>query len=167
MIQIGDKISVIDDDLEGIVTKVDDNTVHFETAEGFILQYDTHKVVVIGELLQKNLEKKQPIQKDKQKVTPRKKSVKTPVFDLHIEKIQPKHQHLSAGHKLQIQLDEAQRIIHQYKNKHYKELVLIHGHGKGVLRTEIIKLLKKNNLSYADADYMKYGAGALLVILKK
>ena len=167
MIQIGDKISVIDDDLEGVVTKVDGDTIQFETTEGFLFNYDARKVVVIGNLLQENLKKKQAIQKDKPKATPHKKSVKTPVFDLHIEKIQPKHQHLSAGHKLQIQLDEAQRIIHRHKNKHYKELVLIHGQGKGVLRSKIIELLKKNNLSYIDADYIKYGTGALLVILKK
>lgn len=159
----GDRIAVIDDNLEGVVEKIENQTVFFTTDDGFTMQLSVDKVVVIGNILDTvnpgKPKKKTP--KTKVKQDPK----KTPVFDLHIEKILPRHHHLNAGQKLEIQLNEVKRIIHKMKRKHYKEFVLIHGGGKGVLRKEIEKILRQNGLTYTDASYREFGRGAVLVIV--
>ena len=164
-IKVGDKVSAIDDNLEGIVEKVENQTVFFITEDGFTMQLPVKKVVVIDVFLDEKLQEKRFIPKDKTDKKPAKQtSEKTPVFDLHIEKIQPRHHHLNAGQKLEIQRNEVKRIINRMKRKHYKEFVLIHGKGKGVLRKEIEKILRQSGLSYTDASYREYGNGAVLVI---
>jgi dsDNA-specific endonuclease/ATPase MutS2 len=167
--KIGDKIAVIDDRLEGIVTAVSENNIHFETDEGFQYIYPMDKVVVIASELQEKLNKQKIISKDKDGKLQQKKKYKQneiPVFDLHIEKIQARHKHLSVAMILEIQMKEVERIIHKMKRSHYKQFILIHGEGKGILRKEIVKVLKYKGLTYTDASYQKYGNGAILVICR-
>lgn len=163
--KIGDTIAVIDEDLEGRVTSIGQDEVYFETSEGFSYHYPKEKVVVISlelsaQLYQTPVKPKDFIISNAQAKTPE----KIPVFDLHIEKILAKHQHLSAGQKLDIQLKEVQHILYKINRQHYKEFVLIHGQGKGVLRREIEKLLHQKGFAYSDASYRKYGQGAILVL---
>jgi len=161
----GDRVASIDDDLEGVVEKIDNQIVYFTTNEGFTMQLPVNKVIIIDNFLEDIL-KNTTIRpkKTSSKKTPHNKSTNKPVFDLHIEKIQPKHHHLSPTQKLEIQLNEVRRIIHLLKRKHYTEFVLIHGEGKGVLKEEIEKILRQNNLKYTDASFHTYGNGAILVI---
>jgi len=161
MTKIGNKVMVIDDDLEGIVDKIEGDTVFFTTNEGFQYHFHKDKLVVIGNDLS--------VTKVEIKDTPNKfekntRSDKTPVYDLHIDKILQRHQHLNAGQKLQIQLEEVHRILNKVRRQHYKEFVLIHGEGRGVLRKEIEKILKQKGYKFSDASYQKYGHGAILVI---
>ena len=161
----GDRVASIDDDLEGIVEKVDNQIVYFTTHEGFTMQLPIDKVVIIDGLLDEKLKNTFIKPKDTfVKNIHGQKSTYKPVFDLHIEKLLPRHHHLSAAKKLEIQLDEVKRIIHKMQRKHYQEFVLIHGEGKGVLKREIEKLLIQNGLKFTDASYLTYGNGAILVI---
>ena len=161
----GDRVASIDDDLEGVVEKIDNQIVYFTTDEGFAMQLPVDKVVVIDSFLDEILKKTSIRPKEtSSKKTPPNKSTNKPVFDLHIEKIQPKHHHLSPAQKLEIQLNEVRRIIHLLKRKHYPEFVLIHGEGKGVLKQEIEKILRQSGLKFIDASYRTYGNGAILVI---
>ena len=45
-----------------------------------------------------------------------------------------------------------------------KGLVFIHGHGDGVLRSELYSLLRRYSVQFYDGDYAKYGGGATEVI---
>ncbi len=164
----GDKIAVIDEQLEGIITEVKENQITFITSEGFAYTYPKEKVVVMSPDFHQKITAKAVSVKDNRKNinTPPKSHKNKPVFDLHIEKIMPKHRHLSPGQKLAVQLQEVHRILQKMSHKHYKEIVLIHGQGKGVLRQEIIKILQVKGYQYTDASYQKYGSGALLVLLK-
>jgi len=166
LIKIGDKVSVVSDDLEGIVVAFQKGIVSFETADGFVYKYPKGELVQLTGIMADALSNKRIVPKDKKQIKKQHKSTSTPVFDLHIEKIQARHKHLPVAQKLQIQLDEVRRILNKYKRKHYKEIILIHGQGKGVLRSEIIKILHKKGLQYTDADYTRYGGGALLVEIK-
>ena len=163
--KIGDWVSVIDDQLEGKVVSIDENMISFESDDGFRYTYPRKKIVVIKSsihnfLKNRNVHKKDKIKKTKKKISHSDK----PVFDLHIEKIQSKHHHLSDNQKLEIQLQEIRRIFHKMQYKHYREFIMIHGIGKGILRSKIIQLVKEKNWDYSDASYQLYGGGALLII---
>ena len=45
-------------------------------------------------------------------------------------------------------------------------IVFIHGVGEGVLKAELETLFSRYDLSYQDADYMRYGMGATEVFLQ-
>ncbi len=49
-----------------------------------------------------------------------------------------------------------------------KRIVFIHGVGKGKLRYEIEKELRRNypKLRYQDASFAEYGYGAIMIFLK-
>ena len=165
--KIGDKIAVINDDLEGRILQIMPKEIRFISSDGFEYVYKKNQLILIQSGLEDAL--KNDIIKPKD--TPTKKIIKSkqtgiPEFDLHIEKIQAKHQHLSNGQKLEIQIAEVKRIVHQMKIKHQKRFILIHGLGQGVLKSEIIKILKSNGLIYSQASFLKYGNGALEVEMK-
>ena len=163
--KIGDRVSVIDDNLEGIVVKISNNLVTFEDDNGFEYDYPTKKLVVINNALNLDLfGQKITLDKKGKSIKKSSSTVKIPVYDLHIEKLQHKHLHLSSGQKLEIQLKEAQRILQKFQRQHYRELVLIHGEGKGVLRQEIEKILRQKGFQFTDASYQKYGNGGILVL---
>ncbi|MBC7640838.1 MAG: DNA mismatch repair protein MutS, partial [Flavobacterium sp.] len=48
MFSIGDKISVLDDNIDGIVLKIHGNQVTIETNEGFELNFFTNELIKIG-----------------------------------------------------------------------------------------------------------------------
>ena len=162
----GYKIFVIDDDLSGIITDISSNKITFKTTEGFLYTYPKNKIVVEKGLLNHDqLKIPKNINKDINQTIKSKKhtSQSTPKFDLHIEKIIQKHQHLSNSQKLQIQLEEVQRIIIKINRQNKKEFILIHGVGKGKLRQEIVKLLKIKGFTFEEASFLEFGQGALLV----
>lgn len=165
--KIGDKVAVINDDLEGKIIQIMPKEIRFVSRDGFEYVYKKNQLIVIQKSLEETLKNKHFIPKDLvSKKRKRNKQTGTPVFDLHIERIQAKHQHLSNGQKLTMQIDEAERIIHKMKIKHQKRFILIHGLGQGVLKLELIKLLKLKGLTYSQASFQKYGEGALEVVLK-
>lgn len=83
--------------------------------------------------------------------------------DLHVEKLQIRN--LASEHVLEIQLAKAKEVLTENKNKRGLKIILIHGNGKGILRNELLKLLKKNFSTYkiTDASMQKYGTGAIEV----
>ncbi len=91
------------------------------------------------------------------------------VVDLHAEEILDSTEGMASGEILKAQLarftvalDGAVRAGRQ------KRIVFIHGVGKGKLRYEIEKELKRSypKLRYQDASFAEYGYGAIMVFLK-
>jgi len=164
--QIGDKILVIDDDLQGIITKIEGQNITFESNEGFLYVYPSNKIVMTNPFVEGLFLQGKPHKKILKNKTVSKKNIgkKPPVFDLHIEKIQAKHQHLSSGQKLQIQLNEARSIIRKMQHQNRKTFVFVHGIGKGVLKTELQKMLKKQKIQFEEASFQDFGHGAALQI---
>ena len=82
--------------------------------------------------------------------------------DLHIEKLVPNKNGLSNYDILNIQMDTAKRQMDFAIRNRIPKLVLIHGVGEGVLKSELDFLLRKyENISVQEANYQKYGQGAM------
>ena len=86
-------------------------------------------------------------------------------IDLHIEKLVPDFRGLSSGEILSIQLHECQRAVDLAYATHQRSLIIIHGIGKGVLKTEISLLLNqtKGVKEYVNEYDVRYGYGATKV----
>jgi dsDNA-specific endonuclease/ATPase MutS2 len=175
---IGDEVEVLDDALKGKVIAIQGNVIEIETEEGFILNYKPNELIKrsndneikFNRSVSQVLAEKEPTKK-KHNLNIQSNRNNQLVFevDLHIEKlIGNKKQHLSNFDILTIQLEEAKKTIDYAISKRYQRVVLIHGVGEGVLKTELEYLIKRyGNLSYQEANYGKYGMGATEIYIKQ
>lgn len=91
------------------------------------------------------------------------------VVDLHAEAILDSTEGMTPGEILQAQLARfAVALDGAVKAGGQKRIVFIHGVGKGKLRYEIEKSLKRNypRLRHQDASFAEYGYGAIMIFLK-
>ena len=174
----GDKVTVLDDALDGIVLSVDGYTIHIETTDGFELSFSAKELIIIGN---ENLNFGIPNQnideviKQKEIARPRTfvKEKKTreqgiPEFDLHIEKLVKSFRHMNNYDILTIQTDTAKRHIEFAIANRIPKIVFIHGVGEGVLKAELDFLLGRyENIVFQDGNYQKYGLGATEVYIKQ
>lgn len=167
----GDKISVIDDLIEGIVVAINGDEIQVETNDGFILQFFKHEVIKINADLSTDFNKPIPealikeklSSKKPKKPTPSKKERKAPAMevDLHIHHLVKTTRGMDNYDMLNLQIATAQRQLEFALQKKIQRVVFIHGVGEGVLKAELEALFRRyDNLQYYDADYQKYGRGA-------
>jgi dsDNA-specific endonuclease/ATPase MutS2 len=169
----GDKVSVLDDAINGIVVKVNGKLVAVETEDGFELNFNENELIKIessSELYQ-NIGKTNFSTVAKEKEIPKarsflkdKKSKKEEFvleIDLHIEKIVPSKRGLNNYDILNIQTETVKRQMDFALKNRIPKVVFIHGVGEGVLKAELDFLLGRyDNITFQDANYQKYGLGA-------
>tara|TARA_B110000285_G_scaffold208914_1_gene249478 strand:- start:731 stop:1279 length:549 start_codon:yes stop_codon:yes gene_type:complete len=176
--KIGDKVSVLDEDISGEITGISKNEITIIDSDGFEYQYLEKELVYdsndfsdltislqnISEIIS---EKEQKKNKNIPKVKSKDRSIPPMEVDLHIHQLVPKTRGLDNFEMLNIQLDTARYKILFAISKKIQRIVFIHGVGEGVLRYELHRLLKEyeGQLKFYDADYQKYGIGATEVYL--
>lgn len=176
--KVGDKVSVLDDNISGMVTKISGNTITVESKDGFEFEFETHELMHINDqklsssffkaqsledvMKEKEASKKRTVPKIKLK-----ERIQPPMeVDLHIHQLTNSSKHLSNHDMLTLQLDTAKRQLEFAIRKRIQRVVFIHGVGEGVLKTELEFLFSKfDNVKYYDADYKKYGIGATEVYI--
>lgn len=175
MINKGDKVTVLDDNINGVVTKIEGHLVYIATDDGFDLQFDKAEVIKVGNALSNSVfhniekaiqEKKEPV---KRSFTKQKKENTNEVqFDLHIEKLVPNTKGMQPFDMLELQIETAQKRIDFAIKNRIPKIVLIHGVGDGRLRAEIEYILKRyENLWFQEANFQKYGQGAIEIHFKQ
>ncbi|MCZ8330181.1 MAG: DNA mismatch repair protein MutS [Flavobacterium sp.] len=177
MFQVGDKVSVLDDDIDGVVVSVKNQEVTIETSDGFLLTFQAKELIKIGNsaaidfnfskaqiISEKEIPKPNYINKEKKS----KKEVPFPDFDLHIEKLVKNYKSMSNYDILTIQTETAKKHIDFAIRNRIPKIVLIHGVGDGVLKSEINFILGRyDGVTFQDANYQKYGLGATEVYFKQ
>lgn len=177
MLQPGDKVAVLDDELEGRVIFIEEGTVQIETTEGFLLEYEEKELVKIDPSqlnlrdnfipLSHVLKEKESFKKQKsERVKPKDRNAPPMEVDLHIHKLVPSSRGMSNFEILNLQMDTAKRQLEFAMQKRIQKIVFIHGVGEGVLKAELDFLFGRyENIRFYDADYSKYGVGATEVYI--
>ena len=175
--KVGDKVSVLDEDVSGKIIAISGEHVTIVDTDGFDLQYTKKELVTnnhgvsdydmiphnISEVLSEKQTKKNV---NSRRIKPKVRNLPPMVIDLHIHQLIPKYRSLNNFEILTIQLEEAKRQLNFAISKKIQRIVFIHGVGEGVLRMELEFLLKRfDNLKFYDADYQKYGVGATEVYI--
>lgn len=173
----GDYVMAINDSIEGEVIRVEGESYIVVSEDGFEIAYKANELV-LDESNQRNLDfnenfsslaKENTVFKKKPKQIPQKKKAKNipPMeVDLHIHKLVKNQKGMTNYDMLTIQLDTAKRQLDFAINKRIPCVVFIHGVGQGVLRAELECLFKRyDNVRMQDADYKKYGVGAMEVYI--
>lgn len=180
MLNKGDKVSVLDEAMDGIVLSVENNKVTIETNEGFVMTYNVNELIKInntsalnyniGSINLNEIKKEKEIPKPRSFVKEKKNKgeIPPPEFDLHIEKLVKNFRGMSNFDILNIQTETAKRHIEFAIRNRIPKIVFIHGVGEGVLKSELDFLLGRyDNIAFHDANYQKYGLGATEVFIKQ
>jgi len=175
--KIGDKVSVLDEDVSGKIIAILGDVITITDTDGFEMQYTKKELVIdnhgiseydmiphnISEVLSEKQSKKNVNSK---RIKSKVRNLPPMVVDLHIHQLISKSKGLNNFEMLTIQLDEAKRQLNFAISKKIQRIVFIHGVGEGVLRIELEYLFKRyEKLKFYDADYQKYGVGATEVYI--
>ena len=175
--EVGDKITFIDDAVDGVVKSVSDDIIIIETEDGFDMNCTANEIIKHGgfddemssfiddrtfdRIMKEN-------SMDKQRASVKRESRKDDYLveiDLHIERILKSYKHMSSGDILEYQLNRAKYLLEKIMRVGDKKgLVFIHGHGDGVLRSELYSMLRRYPVQFYDGDYAKYAGGATEVM---
>jgi hypothetical protein len=180
MFNKGDKVSVLDEAVDGVVLSVKDKVITIETVDGFVMNFASNELIKIGESGNimdgikgfniNEIKKEKEIPKPRSFVKEKKDKNELPVpeFDLHIEKLVPNKRGMSNYDILTLQAETAQRHIEFAIRNRIPKIVFIHGVGEGILKAELDFLLGRyDNIVFQEANYQKYGQGATEVYFKQ
>jgi dsDNA-specific endonuclease/ATPase MutS2 len=178
--EIGDKIAVLDDDISGVVIKIQNNEISVETTDKFVMTFFVNELVKInnsnelsgffstqslGSVLK---DKEEPKKRSFVKEKKSRKDEFVLEVDLHIEKLVPSKRGMSNYDILTLQMETAKRQLDFAIKNRMPKVVFIHGVGEGVLKAELDFMLGRyDTISFQDANYQKYGLGATEVYIKQ
>ena len=172
--KIGDKVSVLDDVISGVVIGFKGDKIVIEGNDGFPFEYYSNEIVLVKEK-QSEMSKysdisNEELEKKINETTPKKKSQfksdlkpdKQPPMevDLHIHQLTESSRGLDKYDMLNLQIDTAKFKLEFAIRNRISKVIFIHGVGEGVLKTELNYLFKNYHVSSYAASFKKYGLGA-------
>lgn len=161
--KIGDSVRFVNQSGKGIIKKIQSPKVWVENEYGFLEEWTMSDIVMDEEVL---IEIALPqfiedFEEQIPKETKSKNKTEEIVVDLHIGHLVDYPNRYSSHQKLKIQLETAKKSIEKYR-KNTEKLILIHGKGKGTLKTELYKILNSTQkISFFDANIQRYKMGAV------
>ena len=178
--EIGDKVAVLDDAIEGIIVAIKNREITVETTDNFLMTYfDNELVKILNSNILNSFNESDTSIKKKWDMQPTRKQIEiakrlekvekgVPEFDIHIEKLVKNKNGLTNFDILTLQLETAKRHIDFAIKNRIPKIVLIHGVGEGVLKAELDFILKRyEQITFQDANYQKYGLGATEVYFRQ
>ncbi len=89
-------------------------------------------------------------------------------FDLHIDELLDTTAGMDRRDILLYQLSKVEEVLKANSKFRERSIVFIHGKGEGILRNEVIKLIRKKfpKYRYQDASFSEYSFGATRVTIK-
>ncbi|TBW25752.1 DNA mismatch repair protein MutS [Gramella sp. KN1008] len=171
----GDKVELLDDELSGIVQEINGDEISIKTEDGFIMSFPADQLVKIDDDIdpatiegfdfEEVLKEKKPVKKPKSRPARSKDKQQPPMeVDLHVNQLIRSSKGMSNHEILNLQLDTARHKLEFAIRNRIQRIVFIHGVGEGVLKMELEYLLGRySNIRFYDADYQKYGLGAMEV----
>ena len=178
MLQVGDNVEVLDEDLAGVIIFIKNDKAIIQTNDDFELEFELSDLVKVGnskllsssafddETFEKIGSDKYPKKKKSVGVKPKERTQPAMEVDLHIHNLLPTTKGMQKHDILTFQLDTAKRQLAFAMQKKIQRIVFVHGVGEGVLKLELEYLFKQyDNLKYYEANYQKYGLGATEVYI--
>ncbi|KQT16040.1 DNA mismatch repair protein [Chryseobacterium sp. Leaf404] len=160
--KIGEKVSVLDEDLGGVVTSVNGNTVVFKDEYGFTYQYPKEKLVPKNAEIYENIK---IVKKAEPKKTVSKKHDKNPmILDLHFENLVKNPNDYNSFERLFLQKEKLIQTINFCRKNHLKRLEIVHGIGDGTLQRMVLDVLEsQTNLDFYNKEILHHQSGAVMV----
>ena len=172
--EINDTVSVLDDDLSGIITNIEGSEITVATTNGFELKFESNELVKIKDprMMSRSLfsnkslesvlsEKETTKRQNPPKISSKERTQPAMEVDLHIHQLVKNSRGMQNHEMLDLQIETAKRRLEFAIQNRIQRIVFIHGVGEGVLKLELEYLFKRyEGLKFYDANYQKYGQGA-------
>lgn len=160
--KIGNKVSVVDEDLSGVITSVNGNIVTFKDEYGFTYQYPKEKLVPKDAEIYENIK---VIKKAEPKKIISKKHDKNPlILDLHFESLVKNPHDYDSFERLFIQKEKLIQTINFCRKNHLKRLEIVHGIGDGTLQRMVFDVLEsQTGLDFYNKEILHHQSGAVMV----
>ncbi len=177
--KIGDMVTVLDEELSGVVKNVSTDQITIETKDGFEMVFSANELIMspsssrlrqdaFSQVSAEEIISEKESYKKKRSVGLKPKERKQPAMevDLHIHQLTNSSRGMTNHDMLTLQLDTAKRQLEFAIRKKIQRVVFIHGVGDGVLKLELQYLFGRyDNVKYYDANLQKYGLGATEVYI--
>ncbi len=182
--KIGDRVRFLDFEGDGRVSALPGGDILEIEMDGMRMRVSSREVVRIDACDNSQeirlYDGNNRISQFKQKPTPHNEGIRTGrkshlqdgrmEVDLHMERIREKYpaaRNIPDSDALFVQLDVFEKSMAEAFRKGMRSVVFIHGHGRGILRSELLKRLKEYpGTVVQDASVLSYGDGAIEVFLK-
>jgi DNA-nicking Smr family endonuclease len=163
--KLGDMVSVIDEDLEGIVTSIIDDIVFFQDKFGFVHRYSQKEIVVKDKSLYHRM--KMEIKTESTKKNNSKKHAKKHlVLDLHFDKLVDNPNEYSGFERLFIQKKKLLDTLDFCRENNLKILEIVHGIGDGTVQKMVNQILNEQmNLEFHNTEILHHQSGNIMVYL--
>ncbi len=159
------KVKVINEPLEGTLTKQYKNMVYFIDKHGFEYQYLNIDVIIVEDeidypnskiiIKNKNSPKKSKKTKDRKYI-----------IDLHWQILEKKQPTTDAWERFYIQKTHLIEQLAIAKQKNYKKIEVIHGIGDGVLQKELYQWLNDmSGIVMEENDFFREISGSINLFL--
>jgi len=164
---IGDRVLFKKENLKGEVVKINSSyKLTVLSSDGFELKVDFKDLVKIEQGTDKaasygEYTYTKDVDRRTSKSQKRQKSQTVLKVDLHIELLTSNFYYLDNFEIVQMQLNECHKKIQQAINSNISKLIIVHGIGTGVLKSEVHKLLRNYKLRF----YLSKDAGATEVMI--
>ncbi|WP_292010071.1 Smr/MutS family protein [Chryseobacterium sp.] len=160
--KIGDQVSVIDDDLSGIITSVKGNIITFKDEHGFTHQYPQERLVPKNPSIYENVEIKQ--KQEHRKIISKKHQKNPMILDLHFNNLVKNPNDYDSFERLFIQKEKLIQVLEFCRKNHLKRLEIIHGIGDGTLQKMVWDVLEsQTNLDFYNKEILHHQSGAVMV----
>ena len=164
-LKIGDKVSAVDEDFEGIVTSMQGEMVVVKDEYGFTHQFLEQKLVLRNPELYKGtpiirkVEKSKPISKKHDK--------KPLLLDLHFDLLVKNPDKYDAFERLFLQKEKLLKMLDFCRSNNLKKLEIIHGIGDGFLQQMVYDVLEsQTNLEFHNKEILHHQSGTVLVYFR-
>ncbi|MBT7850016.1 MAG: DNA mismatch repair protein MutS [Formosa sp.] len=172
--EVNDSVAILDDNLSGVITKIEGSEITVATANGFELAFQANELVKINDsqLMTRSLfsskslesvlsEKETKKRQNPPKVSSKERTQPAMEVDLHIHQLVQNFRGMQNHEMLNLQIETAKRRLEFAIKNRIQRIVFIHGVGEGVLKLELEYLFKRyEGIKFYDANYQKYGQGA-------
>ena len=160
--KIGDRVSVIDEDLSGKIISILGDEIQLQDEHGFEYFFHQSRVVVQNEAFYHNIF---VIQKEETTKNISKKHAKNEmVLDLHFDKLVKKSQEYDSWERLFIQKEKLQETLDFCRANKIKNLEIIHGLGDGTLQNMVYEVLKNSaHIEFEENEFFKHSSASVRV----
>jgi len=174
MFKVGDKVSVVHEDITGKIKDIQLDVITIIDSDGFERKYSSTEIAPISSQNQFKISD-EVLDKDQQEKIKRSKenmsSLKKFEIDLHIEMLLKSHSNMTNHEILMKQMESCRRFVSLAIQENWPRVVLIHGKGEGVLKSEVFSYLNKlkyengYNLIFHEAQFSEYGYGGATEVI--
>ena len=163
--KIGDKVSVIDDNLKGKITAFNGKKITVEDEHGFSHVYNENEIVLQNPEIYNQLK---TVHKEDTSKPKSKKHQKNPlVLDLHFETFGKNSGKIDAFERLFLQKEKLLKTLDFCRENNLKRLEIIHGIGDGVLQQMVHDVLEsQTNLEFHNKEILHHQSGTVLVYFR-